>query len=123
MAKLATVTDDRQPLLEVKLSGRVRFHPFELGRERLRLALDELCHPLHVEIKNHLSLVTRESGAETEKKSLAEIEKDVLRELIAAKSEYQGREDELVRISLAIRDQVMKGDVEGEELLGLLREM
>ena len=123
IAKLSTFTDGRQPLLEVKLIGRVRFHPFELGRERLRLALDELCNPLHVEIKNHLSLVTRESGAESEKKSLAEIEKDVLRELISAKSEYKGREDELVRISLAIRDQVMKGDDEGEELLSLLRDM
>jgi DNA repair exonuclease SbcCD nuclease subunit len=119
-AKVATVRDERRPLVEVKLTGRVRFHPFELGRERLRLALDELCSPLHLEIKNHLSLITRESGAETEKKHLAEIEKEVLRELIASRSEYKGREDELVRLALAIRDQVLKGDVEGEELLGLL---
>jgi DNA repair protein SbcD/Mre11 len=119
-SRLAALAADRQPLLELKLIGRVRFHPFELGRERLRLAIDELCNPLHVEIKNHLSLVTRESGTETEKKSLVEIEKDVLRELISARSEYKGREDELVRLSLAIRDQVMKGDSEGEELLGLL---
>jgi len=122
IVKLAKLTDGIQPLLEVKLIGRVRFHPFELGRERLWLVFDELCNPLHVEIKNHLSLVTRESGAENEKKSLAEIEKDVLRELISAKSEFKGREDELIRLSLAIRDQVMKGDTEGEELLGLLRE-
>jgi DNA repair exonuclease SbcCD nuclease subunit len=122
-SRLSKINDDRQPLLEVKLIGRVWFHPFEIGRERLRLILDELCSPLHVEIKNHLSLVTRESGSENEKKSLAEIEKDVLRELISARSEYKGREDELIRISLAIRDQVMKGDSEGEELLGLLREL
>lgn len=120
--KLAKFTNGQQPLLEIKLTGRVRFHPFELGRERLRITLDELCNPLHVEIKNHLSLITRESGAENEKKSLAEIEKDVLRELISAKSEFKGREDELIRLSLAIRDQVLKGDSEGEELLGLLRE-
>jgi hypothetical protein len=123
IVKLAKLTNGQQPLLEVKLIGRVRFHPFELGRERLRITLDELCNPLHVEIKNHLSLITRESGAENEKKSLAEIEKDVLRELISAKSEFKGREDELIRLSLAIRDQVMKGDTEGEELLGLLREL
>lgn len=120
--KLAGLQDERRPLLEIKLTGRVRFHPFELGRERLRLVLDELCAPLHVEIKNHLSLVTATSGSETEKKSLAEIEKDVLHELIASRSEYKGREDELVRLALAIRDQVLKGDVEGEELLGLLQE-
>jgi len=120
--KLAAVAADRQPLVEIRLIGRVSFHPFELGRERLRLAIDELCNPLHAEIKNHLSLVTRASGAETEKKSLGEIEKDVLRELISASSVYQGREDELVRLAFAIRDQVMKGDSEGEELLGLLRE-
>jgi DNA repair exonuclease SbcCD nuclease subunit len=119
---VVTAVDARQPLVELKLSGRVRFHPFELGRERLRLVIDELCHPLHLEIKNHLSLITRESGIETEKKSLAEIERDVLRELIAASSHYQGREDELVSLALAIRDRVMKGDIEGEELLGLLKD-
>jgi exonuclease SbcD len=122
VAKLASYSDDRQPLLEIRLTGRVGFHPFELGRERLRLALEDICTPLHVELKNHLSLVTAGGESETEKKSLAEIERQVLGELVSAKSEYKGREDELVRLSLAIRDQVLKGDVEGEELLGLLNE-
>lgn len=120
--KVTAIPDERKLLLELKLTGRIRFHPFELGRERLRLVIDEICNPLHVEIKNHLSLVTREAGADGEKKNLAEIEKDVLRELITARSEYKGREDELVKLALVIRDQVLKGDVEGEELLGLLRE-
>lgn len=118
--KLPQTGDGRRPLLEVRLTGRVAFHPFELGRERLRLVLDELCNPLHVEIKNHLSLVTRSGEGEEVKRSLAEIERDVLGELIAASSGYKGRRDELVDLALAIRDQVMKGDVEGEELLGLL---
>jgi len=118
--KTLTNADERRPLLELKLTGRVAFHPFELGRERLRLALDELCNPLHVEIKNHLSLVTRTGEGEAVKKSLVEIEREVLRDLIGANSTYKGREEELTRISLAIRDQVLKGDVEGEELLSLL---
>jgi len=109
-------------LLELKLAGRVDFHPFELGRERLRLALEEFASPLHVEIKNHLSLVARAGGAEVVKKSLAEIENDVLHELIGAHSKYQGREGELAQLSLAIRDLVLKGDVEDEELLGLFSE-
>ena len=112
--------DLRRPLLEVRLTGRVGFHPFELGRERLRLALEEICNPLHVEIKNHLSLVTRNGAGEEVKLSLPEIERDVLGELISASSSYKGRKDELVTLALAIRDQVMKGDVEGEELLDLL---
>lgn len=117
--KLAGATDTRAPLLELKLTGRVGFHPFELNRERLRLALDELLTPLHVEIKNHLSLITRSVGEEVVKKSLTDIENDVLHELIGAHSKYQGREDELVKLSLAIRDLVLQGDVEDEELLGL----
>jgi hypothetical protein len=44
----------------------------------------------------------------------------VLGELIGASSRYSGRRDELVDLALAIRDQVMKGDVEGEEFLELL---
>lgn len=120
--KLAGQTDERAPLLELKLAGRVGFHPFELGRERLRLALDEFTSPLHVEIKNHLSLVARTDGEEVVKKSLAEIENDVLHELIGAHSKFQGREEELSQLSLAIRDLVLKGDVEDDELLGLFPE-
>ncbi len=118
--KLPRTDDQRRPLLEVRLTGRVAFHPFELGRERLRLALEEICNPLHVEIKNHLSLVTGSGVGEDIKRSLSEIERDVLGELISANSSYKGRKDELVSLALAIRDQVIKGDVEGEELLGLL---
>ena len=118
--KLPACDDPRSPLLEVRLVGKVGFHPFELSRERLRLALLEQCNPLHLELKNHLSMVAGGGGEEKVKKSLAEIERDVLGELIRAKSEYQGREEELVRLSLAIRDLVLKGDVEGEELLELL---
>jgi hypothetical protein len=121
-AKLAGLTDTQPPLLELKLAGRVGFHPFELGRERLRLAIEELAAPLHVDIKNHLSLLARAGGEEVVKKSLSEIESDVLHELIGAHSKYQGREGELARLSLAIRDLVMKGDVEDDELLGLLGE-
>ena len=120
--KLAGQTDERAPLLELKLAGRVGFHPFELGRERLRLAIEELAEPLHVEIKNHMSLVAKTGGEEVVKKSLAEIESDVLHELIGAHSKYQGREEELTRLSLAIRDLVLKGDVEDDELLGLFSE-
>ena len=118
--KLPQTDDIRRPLIEVRLTGRVAFHPFELGRERLRLALEEICNPLHVEIKNHLSLVTRSGDGNDVTRSLAEIERDVLGELISANSSYKGRKDELVSLALAIRDQIMKGDVEGEDLLGLL---
>ncbi|NHQ60461.1 exonuclease SbcCD subunit D [Chlorobium sp. BLA1] len=118
--KLFRGVDERKLLLELKLTGQVRFHPFELGRERLRLLLDELCHPLHIEIKNHLSLFTREGGQEREQKHLGEIEKEVVRELITARSEFRGREEELLRLALAIRDQVMKGECEGDDLLGML---
>ncbi|MCL7487233.1 MAG: exonuclease SbcCD subunit D [Desulfobulbaceae bacterium] len=117
--KLTGQADKRAPLVELKLSGRVGFHPFELSRERLRPALDEFASPLHVEIKNHLSLVTRSGEEEVVKKSLAEIESDVLHELIGAHSQYRGREEELARLSLAIRDLVLKGDVEDDELLDL----
>ena len=118
--KLPPGGDPRAPLLEVKLTGKVGFHPFELSRERLRLALEEICHPLHLELKNHLSQVAGGAGEEKVKKSLQEIERDVLGELIGASSAYQGREAELVGLSLAIRDLVLKGDVDGEELLGLI---
>ena len=110
-----------RPLIEMKVTGRVRFHPFELGRERLRPLVEELADPLHVEIKNHLSLVTGRGLEETERRNLEEIERDVLHELIGANSAWKGKEDELVLLATAIRDQVLKGDTEGEELFALLK--
>lgn len=110
-----------RPLIEMKVTGRVRFHPFELGRERLRSFVEELADPLHVEIKNHLSLVTGRGLEETERRNLEEIERDVLHELIGANSAWKGKEDELVSLATAIRDQVLKGDTEGEELFALLK--
>lgn len=114
------LADERQPLLELKLVGRVKFHPFELGRERLKLVLDEWVTPLHLELKNQLSLASGAGERDVARRSLAEIEEDVLRDLIGASSDYQGREDELIRLSLALRDAVKAGDVDGDELLGLL---
>lgn len=110
-----------RPLIEMKVTGRVRFHPFELGRERLRSLVEEQADPLHVEIKNHLSLVTGRGLEETERRNLEEIERDVLHELIGANSAWKGKEDELVSLATAIRDQVLKGDNEGEELFALLK--
>ncbi|MBW2187131.1 MAG: exonuclease SbcCD subunit D, partial [Deltaproteobacteria bacterium] len=116
----AVKPDTRAPLLELKLVGQVMFHPFELSRERLRLALDEMVKPLHLEVKNQLSLHSRGSEAGDAHKSLAEIESDVLHELIGTNSEYQGREDELTRLALTLRDAVQRGDTDGDELLSLL---
>ncbi|BCA80182.1 exonuclease SbcCD subunit D [Desulfuromonas sp. AOP6] len=119
-AKVNASTDKRHPLLELKLVGRVGFHPFELGRERLKVALEDLIDPLHVEIKNHLSLVSSAGEVESAKKSLEEIELEVLHELIGAGSDYQGREEELVRLAVRLREAVKKGDVDGDDLLALL---
>ncbi len=119
-SRIGSPANKRRPLLELKLFGRIGFHPFELGRERLRALLAEQVDPLHVEIKNHLSLVSGDTEATAKKKSLDEIEQEVLRDLIGSGSDYQGREEELVRLSLALRDAVQKGDVDGDEMLGLL---
>jgi DNA repair exonuclease SbcCD nuclease subunit len=120
---LAGTDDERRPLFDIRLKGRVGFHPFELGRERLRLALEEVAAPLHVEIRSNLSLVVRGGEEEAVKKSLGEIERDVLKELIGAGSEYQGREEELARLALSLRDAVHRGNVDGDELLALLEGM
>jgi exonuclease SbcD len=119
-AKMLSKKDEGRPLMDVKLVGRVGFHPFEMGRERLRLVLDELIDPLHVEVRNLLSMVTRGGEEENRNKSLFEIEKDVLRELIGTGGDYRGREEELTRLALTMRDLVLKGAGEGDELLDLL---
>lgn len=111
--------DPRRPVVEVTLAGRVGFHPFELGREHLQQALQETLNPLHAEIRNHLSLLSR-GGEERSERSLAEIEQEVLHDLVAAGGRYGGREEELVRLALALRERVLQGEGEGEDLLDLL---
>ncbi|HMB16003.1 MAG TPA: exonuclease SbcCD subunit D [Pelovirga sp.] len=120
VAKVDSSGDGRHPLLELKLVGRVGFHPFELGRERLKAVLEQLVDPLHVEIKNHLSLVSSSEDGDGANKSLEEIEREVLHELIKSGSEYQGREDELIRLAIALKNVVQRGAVDGDELLALL---
>lgn len=120
VAKIDSCGDARQPLLELKLVGRVAFHPFELGRERLKAVLEELLDPLHSEIKNHLSLVSGTNEGDGAQKNLEEIEQEVLRDLIKSGSDYQGREEELIRLCFALKNAVQKGDVDGDELLALL---
>lgn len=112
--------EERRPLIELKLIGKVAFHPFELGRDQIHVALNELANPLHVEIKNHLSLISSSGKGGDAKKSLSEIEHDVLTELIGSASDYQGREEELVNLALALRHAVQKGDSDGDDLLALL---
>ncbi|GAB4341488.1 MAG: exonuclease SbcCD subunit D [Desulfobulbaceae bacterium] len=119
-AQTASLSSSRAPLLELKLTGRVGFHPFELARERLRVALDEVCAPLHLEVRNHLSRVTRAGGETLVKKSLADIEREVLVELLSAHSLGRDREEELADLALAIRDLALRDKVDDEELLGLL---
>jgi DNA repair protein SbcD/Mre11 len=120
--KLAGIPDDRSPLIELKLTGRIGFHPFELGRERLRIAIEKIVTPLHLEIINRLSLTSQTGGKEVVKKSLVEIEHDVLLELIGSHSEYQDRKEELAKLCLSIRDVALKGDANDDELLSLLQE-
>ncbi|MEZ4599480.1 MAG: exonuclease SbcCD subunit D [Syntrophotaleaceae bacterium] len=112
--------DGRRPLLEMRLTGRVGFHPFEIGRERLKLLLEELLDPLHLEVKNHLSLVTPGFGDDRVRKSLADIEREVLNQLVGNGNEYRGREEELVALALAMRDLVHREAVDEEDLLSLL---
>lgn len=120
LADTVNGSDTRAPLLELKLVGQVMFHPFELSRDRLRLALAEMVKPLHLEVKNQLSLHSGGADAGDAHKSLAEIESDVLHELISTSSDYQGREDELTRLALALRDAVQRGGADGDDLLSLL---
>ncbi len=116
---LANVDNERRPLLALKLTGKTGFHPFELGRERLRARLEDICDPLHVEIQNRLCLTAGNSEETARKKSLAEIEQDVLTELIGS-STYREQTGDLVALALRLRELALRDEVDDEELLGLL---
>jgi len=117
---LANVDNERRPLLALKLTGKTGFHPFELGRERLRARLEDICDPLHVEIQNRLCLTAGNSEETARKKSLAEIEQDVLTELIGSSSTYREQTGDLVALALRLRELALRDEVDDEELLGLL---
>ena len=109
------------PLLEIKLVGKVGFHPFELSRDMLLSTFDPESLPLHIELKNQLSLSTQDSAEGASARSLEEIERAVIEELIATSSVYQGRQAELTELALALRTLILSGE-EDEELLGLIKD-
>lgn len=110
---------DKAPLLEVKLKGTVSFQPFELRREMLFAAVEEVSNPLHIEIKNNLTQLTVTAGNLDKQQSLAEIEADVLAGLIDSHEKYKGREKELTELSFAVRNLALKKDVDEDDLLAL----
>lgn len=57
---------------------------------------------------------------ESSKKSLADIEKEVLHELVGASSDYKGRQDELVRTVPGDPRSGFEGDAGDDELLAVL---
>jgi len=118
---LAAGGDERAPLLDLKLKGSVGFHPFELSREAVREALEQIRPLLHLELRNLLSLGAADGAAQDGAgRSLADIEKEVVRELIEASGDYQSESPRLTALALGLRDLSLKEDADVEMLLDRL---
>jgi exonuclease SbcD len=80
--------DEGRPVVRVKLTGRVEFRPIEFSRPRVIDAVKAVLDPLHVEVENALSFLTRGATGvvEREERSLADIEREVVDDLFKAQS-------------------------------------
>lgn len=110
-----------QVLLCIKLHGAISCNPFELHRERIRSLVLPHLTPLHLEIKNLTTRAGKRPG-EQESVSLQSIEEEVLRDLLTQDSSYKGQEDALVTLCLALREQIINGNGDADELVGMVQE-
>ncbi|HXF06885.1 MAG TPA: exonuclease SbcCD subunit D [Blastocatellia bacterium] len=118
--------DPRQPVVRVKLTGRVEFRPAELSRSRVIEAVRAVLAPLHVEVENALSFLSRSVAGllEREQRSLSDLERDVVESLFAAQSAYQSDSRRYAKLALDLKRQLLEEKREEapdlSELLDLL---
>lgn len=114
--------DSRRPVVRVKLTGRVEFRPAELSRPRVIQAVRTVLDPLHVEVENTLSFVTRRTpdSVEREHRSLAELEREVVERLFAAQSAYQAESARYAELAIRLKEQLLNKTSDPSELLEVL---
>lgn len=114
--------DARRPVVRVKVTGGVEFRPVELSRSRVIEAVRAVVAPLHVEVENALSFVTRSATGlvEREHRSLAELEREVVEGLFAAQSAYQSDSGRYAELALGLKERLLTEAADPSELLEAL---
>jgi DNA repair exonuclease SbcCD nuclease subunit len=115
-------SDSRRPVVRVKLTGRVEFRPVELSRQRIIKVVSDMLDPLHVEVENTLSFVTRSSTGLIERKqrSLAEVEREVVERLFAAQSAYQADAAMYAELAIRLKEKLLDRTADPSDLLDMI---
>jgi exonuclease SbcD len=114
--------DSRRPVVRVKLTGYVEFRPVELSRQRIIKIVSDMLDPLHVEVENTLSFVTRSSTGLIERKqqSLAEVEREVVERLFAAQSAYQADAAMYAELAIRLKEKLLDRTADPSDLLEMI---
>jgi exonuclease SbcD len=115
--------DERRPVVRVKLTGRVEFRPIEFSRPRVIEAVKAVLDPLHVEVENALSFLTRGATGvvEREERSLADIEREVVERLFAAQSPYQKEAAAYTALAMQVKHRLLSGTADASDLVEMIR--
>ncbi len=115
--RLATASvrnDGQAPIVDLALRGRLLFSPASLDLSGLASAVEAQTGALKVLVRN---LTSFDSGMAPLDEGLtrAQMEEDILRDLIGADSRYRSRREPLAHLALELKDMALAG-AEGEEL-------
>ena len=108
-------SDDRRPVVRVRIGGRVAFRPIELTRESIGAAVSESVVPLHVEVDNTLQLARADRPAEAAME-LVDVEHAVVTELWAEQSAWASKADAMARITVDLKRRLLDGSADAAEL-------
>lgn len=112
---------DRPPVVELTLRGTLCFDRLELDLGRIETLVKEACNPLLARVQNATTPVGLEIQAR-EAMTRAELEHEVLRELIEQDSRYRSAAGEWAQVALELKRRALSG-TSPSDILEYLQQM
>ena len=109
---------DDPPVIELRLTGMLRYDPAQLDPDAIKALIRELCDPVHIEIKNSTRLPHEEVDPDGSL-SRDELEQRVFRELFARDGRYEPQADAWARLASDIK-QIAQDDFDPKALISIL---
>jgi len=111
-----TPTDDL-PIVELRLTGILRFEPSRLDRDILQEKVQQVCDSLHVEIKIMGCPEHEQANGHGAEHSREVVEKQVLTGIFASEADYREYANEWAGLAIHVKETVQQLDYDPQALI------